>query len=202
MTTAFPTGLDDFTNPDASTDDLDTTGVEHDDQHANANDAIEALEAKVGIDGSAVATSLDKRIAVLEAATAIKTVRTVRLTAQNIVNPTPTSDTLIPGMTITVPASASSRTVILSFSLHTGSHSNRVRVYMDGSIQYPASGSGGNIGATNTDTDPGIGYSVAGVPITIPGDSATHTIEVRWQAQGTTAQTVIHDRAMTILDPL
>jgi|GEM_PF-6973793 len=59
MTTAFPASLDDFTNPDADTDDLDTTGVEHDEQHANANDAIEALQAKVGIDSSVVTASLD-----------------------------------------------------------------------------------------------------------------------------------------------
>lgn len=59
MTTSFPSSLDAFTNPDATTDDLDTPGVLHDEQHENANDAIEALEAKVGIDGSAVTTSID-----------------------------------------------------------------------------------------------------------------------------------------------
>ena len=58
MTTSFPTGLDAFTNPGA-TDYEDGTGVYHDEQHANANDAVEALEAKVGIDGSAVPSTLD-----------------------------------------------------------------------------------------------------------------------------------------------
>lgn len=65
MTTAFPTDLDTFTNPTAS-DYLDDTGVEHPDQHADANDAIEALEAKVGKDGSAVTSSLDYRVNALE----------------------------------------------------------------------------------------------------------------------------------------
>ena len=35
-------------------------------QHADANDAIEALQAKVGVDGSAVTTSLDYKVANLE----------------------------------------------------------------------------------------------------------------------------------------
>lgn len=61
MSTNFPTSLDTLTNP-ASTDAMDAVGVEHDLEHANANDAIEALEAKVGVDDSAVATSHDYKI--------------------------------------------------------------------------------------------------------------------------------------------
>lgn len=56
MSTNFPTSLDALTNP-TGTDNLDSP--DHAAQHANANDAIEALEAKVGVDGSAVAGSLD-----------------------------------------------------------------------------------------------------------------------------------------------
>ena len=66
MATNFPTSLDSLTNPTA-TDTLDSSTVPHADQHANANDAIEALQAKVGVNNSAVATSLDKRVSVLEA---------------------------------------------------------------------------------------------------------------------------------------
>lgn len=62
MSTQFPTAIDSFTNPtDASV--MDDTAVLHSDQHANANDAIEALQAKVGIDGSAVTSSLDYKVA-------------------------------------------------------------------------------------------------------------------------------------------
>lgn len=56
MPTNFPTSLDSLTNP-TGTDDVSV--VLHSSQHINANDAIEALEAKVGIDGSAVTSSLD-----------------------------------------------------------------------------------------------------------------------------------------------
>ena len=56
MATNFPASLDTLTNPSA-TDTLDSPP--HDEQHADANDAIEALEAKVGVNSSAVATSHD-----------------------------------------------------------------------------------------------------------------------------------------------
>jgi hypothetical protein len=63
MATNFPTSLDSLTNPTA-TDTLDSPP--HDTQHADANDAIEAIQAKVGIDGSAVTTSHEYRINSIE----------------------------------------------------------------------------------------------------------------------------------------
>jgi len=65
MAINFPTSLDVFTDPTAS-DQLNSPS--HSGQHTDLNNAVEALEAKVGIDGSAVATSLEYRIAQLEAA--------------------------------------------------------------------------------------------------------------------------------------
>jgi hypothetical protein len=65
MATNFPTSLDSLTNPQG-TDSV--AAVPHAAQHANANDAIEALEAKVGANNSAVTTSLDYRIRTLESA--------------------------------------------------------------------------------------------------------------------------------------
>jgi hypothetical protein len=63
MATNFPTSLDNLTNP-ASTNELDAPS--HSQQHADANDAIEALEAKVGVNNSANTTSLDYRVRQLE----------------------------------------------------------------------------------------------------------------------------------------
>ena len=65
MATNFPTSLDSLTNP-TSSDSLNSPS--HSGQHANANDAIEALQVKVGIDSSADTSSLEYRIAQLEAA--------------------------------------------------------------------------------------------------------------------------------------
>ena len=71
MATSFPTSLDTLTNP-TSSDSLSSPS--HSSQHANVNDAVEALQAKVGADSSAVTTSHDylitdhaSRITTLEA---------------------------------------------------------------------------------------------------------------------------------------
>ncbi len=63
MSINYPTSLDSIPNP-TSTDLLEnaTTALDHDQQHANANDAIEALEAKVGANSSAVTTSHDYKL--------------------------------------------------------------------------------------------------------------------------------------------
>lgn len=68
MPTSFPASLDTFTNPVAGNK---TNAPVHTEQHANANDAIEALEAKVGVTGSAVTASHDYRITQLEAGSKI-----------------------------------------------------------------------------------------------------------------------------------
>jgi len=65
MATSFPSGLDSFVNPSAS-DALDSGVVPHAAQHANVNDAVEALEAKVGVNGSAVTSSLDFKVSAVE----------------------------------------------------------------------------------------------------------------------------------------
>jgi len=59
MSTSYPTDLDTLTNPTA-TDKVSV--VSHSAQHANANDAIEALEAKVGKNSSGVTTSHDYKL--------------------------------------------------------------------------------------------------------------------------------------------
>lgn len=61
MSTSFPDSLDNLSNPSA-TDEL----AGHAQQHANANDAIEALQTKIGIDGSTDTGSIDYKINELE----------------------------------------------------------------------------------------------------------------------------------------
>lgn len=53
---AYPTDLSNLQNP-ASTDPLNNPS--HSTQHINENNAIEAIEAKIGVDNSLVATSID-----------------------------------------------------------------------------------------------------------------------------------------------
>lgn len=59
MATNFPTSLDNLTNPTGSSS---LTSPDHAGQHADANDAIEALQAKVGVNSSAVTNSLDYKV--------------------------------------------------------------------------------------------------------------------------------------------
>ena len=61
MATTFPTSKDNLTNP-AANDEL----VGHAAQHANANDAIEALENVVGVTGSTDANSLTYKLNTLQ----------------------------------------------------------------------------------------------------------------------------------------
>ena len=59
MAIVYPTTLDSFTNP-AATDKRNNPSLAE--QQANQNDALEALEAKVGIDSSAVNSSHDFKL--------------------------------------------------------------------------------------------------------------------------------------------
>lgn len=63
MATSFPENLDNFINPDSQNP---LSSPSHSEQHANANDAISALQVKVGSDGSNDSSSLDYRINQLE----------------------------------------------------------------------------------------------------------------------------------------
>ena len=65
MAINYPTSLDNFTNPQPS-DALDSVAAPHATQHSDLNDAVEALQAKVGADSSAVTSSHDYKIASLE----------------------------------------------------------------------------------------------------------------------------------------
>lgn len=60
-TTAFPGALDSFPAITATTQE-DAAGVEHDVVHENVHACMLALEAKVGVDGSLVVTSLEYRV--------------------------------------------------------------------------------------------------------------------------------------------
>jgi hypothetical protein len=58
MATQFPIELDNFTNPTSGSL-LDDPLVKHSDQHINTNDALEAIQARIGITGSLDFSSID-----------------------------------------------------------------------------------------------------------------------------------------------
>ena len=63
VATSFPNDLDSLMNPNGN-DPL--SNPSHSEQHINANDAIEALQAKVGVDGSENVNSLDYKVSDIE----------------------------------------------------------------------------------------------------------------------------------------
>jgi len=62
MATNYPGALDSLTNPTAS-DTLDSATVPHATQHANANDAIEAIESTLGVNPQGSSASVAARFA-------------------------------------------------------------------------------------------------------------------------------------------
>lgn len=62
MSTSFPTSLDNY----ATVPENQATSVQHRDRHQSIEDAMEAVQTKVGINNSLVTTSFDYRIRALE----------------------------------------------------------------------------------------------------------------------------------------
>jgi len=112
VATNFPASLDSLTNP-TSSDSLNSPS--HSAQHANSNDAIEALQAKVGVDSSAVTSSLDYKVAQLEAgATGGKILQVVSTTKTDPFTTTSTSFTDVTGLSVSItPTSATSKIFVL-----------------------------------------------------------------------------------------
>ena len=67
MATNYPGALDSLTNPTVSSYE-DDAGVIHDEQHANANDAIEAIEGELGTDPAGAQATVKARLASAEVA--------------------------------------------------------------------------------------------------------------------------------------
>ena len=68
MATNFPNGLDDFSNPSGNTpmNGGGNAALDHAQLHANLNDAIEAVEASIGIIGSTNTASIRYKLSQLE----------------------------------------------------------------------------------------------------------------------------------------
>jgi hypothetical protein len=61
MATQYPSGLDNFVNPTPA-DKLNSTTVPHSDQHANLNDAVEAIQTVLGLNPAGSHLTVKDRI--------------------------------------------------------------------------------------------------------------------------------------------
>ena len=85
MSSNFPTSLDTLTNPTATDP---QNNPSHAGQHSDANDALEAIEAKVGINSSAVQTSHDYKLSTVTDANKAETQANKRTSFQVTPNDT------------------------------------------------------------------------------------------------------------------
>lgn len=67
MSTQYPTSLDNFTNPTAS-DRLNSVTVPHHQQHADLNDAVEAIQTVLGLSPAGSHLTVKDRIVAAESA--------------------------------------------------------------------------------------------------------------------------------------
>lgn len=65
MSIQYPNALDTFVNPTAN-DRLDSSTVPHHLQHANLNDAVEAIQTVIGINPAGIHLTVKDRIVALE----------------------------------------------------------------------------------------------------------------------------------------
>ena len=124
MATSFPSSLDSFTNP-LSSDTLSSPS--HSAQHADANDAIEALQAKVGADSSAVTSSLDYKVAQLEAISHGKILQVVHTHKNSVFSTTSTSYVDVTGLSATITPTSATSTVLVIVSLTVGGDNDGAR---------------------------------------------------------------------------
>lgn len=89
MAINYPTSLDTLSNPSAI-DTLNNVTTPHATQHGNLNDIVEALEAKVGINGSAVTTSHDYKLSAVTSTAKALTSGTSTQSVTNLTLVTPT----------------------------------------------------------------------------------------------------------------
>lgn len=112
------------------------------------------------------------------------TIYTAQPTADETWNPTPIAYTPITDMSITLPASTTPRRALVTYTTqYYPSHVHDL-ARLDGVLITPGAG-------VPKDSDGRAGHTIGPYLIDIPGDGATHTIDVVISAQGSTALTTL-----------
>jgi len=103
----YPSGLDSFTNP-AGTDNL-AAGIGHAAQHANANDAIEAIEGELGLNPRGGSATVKARFDAIEANSWVTSARIAdgTITGTDIASGTVTSTNILDGTIVNADINAS-----------------------------------------------------------------------------------------------
>jgi hypothetical protein len=83
MSTSYPSSLDDFINPTIN-DTLNSTTVPHHQQHANLNDAMEAVQTVLGLNPAGSFLTIKDRISASEALNGLNDVTISSVTTGNV----------------------------------------------------------------------------------------------------------------------
>jgi hypothetical protein len=208
MATNFPASLDSLTNP-TSSDSLNSPS--HSAQHANSNDAIEALQAKVGADSSAVTTSLDYKVAQLEAISHGKILQVVSTTKTDPFTASLGAGafTSVTGLSATItPTSASSKILVMvdvNGAQATTSQGHITIRLLRGATEIGSGGASGSrttaFSATRMNySEVGNAVSTSGAYLDSPATTSATTYSVQIGNAKTTTQTMAVNRSAADTD--
>jgi hypothetical protein len=114
----------------------------------------------------------------------------------------PTTQTLINACSITTVAKAVAKKFSVSGHVlwDTATHGMRGSLWLDGATAFPTSGPGSWDGFNPIASGDGFYELIwSGIVVSIPGDNATHTVELRWSAQTSTSGFTYRDRWITMV---
>ena len=208
MATNSPASLDSLTNP-TSSDSLNSPS--HSAQHANSNDAIEALQAKVGADSSAVTTSLDYKVAQLEAISHGKILQVVSTTKTDPFTASLGAGafTSVTGLSATItPTSASSKILVMvdvNGAQATTSQGHITIRLLRGATEIGSGGASGSrttaFSATRMNySEVGNAVSTSGAYLDSPATTSATTYSVQIGNAKTTTQTMAVNRSAADTD--
>jgi hypothetical protein len=127
---------------------------------------------------------------------------TAYATADALHSPTPSTPTQVDDLLATVgPFSADTLVIVDVTVTFICANQRRFRIYVDSTQTFPVAGGGivdtNSVSDYSGDGNRRVAY-FSGVPITVPGDGATHDISVTFEAQATTADCTFKDRALVV----
>lgn len=119
-----------------------------------------------------------------------------------LVNPTPSAETLIPGMTLTfTPAAGVYRVVVHARYARLDSGTTRCYVKLDGAKIWPSIGGGTDIGRNLPNSTSSAWYEFE-ITVFVTLTNASHTIVLNGEANGTTGGRNWYDRTIEVYGPL
>ena len=176
MAINFPTSLDVFTDPTAS-DQLNLPS--HSGQHTDLNNAVEALEAKVGINSSAVTSSHDYKIAQLEARTSGKIQQVQSTVKTDDFSTTANGPVDVTGLSVTITPSSASSTILVMTTIPTtgGGGLKNIWIKRDSTDIFTTVNGSTFRWTTQSTTDPAV-FTIQGIDSPATTSAVTYKIQI------------------------